>query len=267
MKTLVPALSLAFFASVPAFAIDVTSCPLVIPAGEVGVVQSDFVCGGDESFSIVLERGARLELNGHTITADAGGGPIALVQCKAKCEIAGPGGLDAGIGGGGIWVESRARAFIHDITIDGFALAIAAPRADVRAVNVAMTATHGGIVTARRLELDNVQVTLPGDVGPCIEASNGGKVTGKDVTVTGCDYGVYSTRRMDLTNLTVTDSRIGVFSTGRVLLTDSAVTGSEHYDIYSGGRPILVNTTCDVSQKYNRARFGPDGSWNACPGE
>lgn len=270
MRTLASALVLIFLESVPAFAIDVTSCPLVIPAGETGVVQGDFSCGGGSSanphHSIFLDRGARLDLNGHTITYDSAD-TLGLVYCASKCEITN-GTLQGAVATDyGIWVKQQGRATVRDVVLSNFFIGMTAPKATVVLENVSIDAAFAGVVVAKQIQVDHVDVTLPGDVGPCLEASNGGKIFGNDVTVTGCDYGIYSQRRIELANATVTNSRIGVFSTGRVTLTGSSVTGSEHYDIYSGWRPVLVNTACDVSQRYNRARFAPDGSWNACPGE
>jgi hypothetical protein len=273
MRLLVLGLLLVLSAASPARAIDVVGCPIVIPPGEVGVVQGDFACSGGSSensnFSIVLQKGARLDLNGHTVTFVDSPETIGFINCESKCEVGGPGTLDvATTSGSAIWVEARGRGYIHDIAIAEFHLGIAAPLADLRLTNVSIDATHAGIVTARRVELDHVDVTLPGGGGPCIEASQAaGRVTGNDVTVSGCDHGIYGTRNVSLSNLSVSASGIGIFSAGRVTLSDSVVTGSDYADIYSGRRPNLVNTTCETSLKYSRAHFGPDGSWNACPGE
>ncbi len=273
MRRVIPGLLLVLSAAAPARAIDVVGCPIDIPPGEVGVVQGDVICGGgsagNPNFSILLQKGARLDLNGHTVTYAQGSGTLGLINCESKCEVSGPGTLDvATVAGPALWVEDRGRAYVHDIAMVGFSTGISSPRADLRLVNVSIDATHSGIVAARRVDLENVDVTLPGGGGPCIGATQAAsRVRGNDVTVSGCEYGVYGTRNVDISNLSVSASHIGVFSTGRVHLSDSVVTGSDYVDIYCGRRPDLVNTTCEHSLKYSRAHFAPDGSWNACAGE
>ena len=274
---LLPALLLAISAAAPARALDITGCPAVVPRGEIGVVQADFDCVGSSpdspNFPIVLERGARLDLNGHTITFVQTSLTIAPVTCEAACEVHGPGTLRKGSGAGaGIWTAAGRPASIHDLDISGFHTGIAAPRGRVTLANVAIDSTHMGIVAARRLELAHVLVSLPGGpfgtvggVGECIGATQrGGRVRGDDVTVSGCLHGVYGTRGVEVSALSVSSSYIGVFSAGGVELSDSTVTGSEYADIYSGRRPELTNTSCDTSLRYLVSAALPDGPWGVC---
>jgi hypothetical protein len=276
MRLLAAALLLALSAAVPARALDITACPAVVPPGEVGVIQGDFVCAGGSSenqyFSIVLQRGARLDLNGHTLTYLQDSTTIGPVNCESKCEVNGPGTLTTPGGGAGIWIENRGRASVHDLAITGFHTGISAPAARLTLANTSIDASHFGILAARRVFLDQVDITLAGGpfggvggVGECIGASQtSGRVTGNDVTVSGCFYGVYGTRRVEISGLTVSGSYIGIFSAGSVVLTDATVTGSEYADIYSGRPPELTNSSCDQSVRWLRHIQTAGGPWGVC---
>ena len=263
--------------AVPARALDVTTCGALIAADEVGTVQADFDCvdGPPDNpyFGIVLQRGARLDLNGHVITFRQNATTIAPVYCESSCEVHGPGTLvSSPAGGAGIWANHGRRVSIQDLDISGFTTGIVAPRGRLALTNVSIDATNFGIVAARRLELDHVDVILPGGpfgiagrVGECIGATQpGGRVTGSNVSVTGCQHGVYGTSRVQISALSVSASYIGVFSAGTTELTDSTVTGSEYADLYSGRPPVLVNTTCDHSLQYHRQASAPAGPWGVC---
>ena len=56
----------------PAHAIDVTACGTVVPEGDVGVLQVDLDCGV-LPVGVTLSKGARLDLNGHTLRGGARG--------------------------------------------------------------------------------------------------------------------------------------------------------------------------------------------------
>ena len=77
-----------------AHALDVTSCPLIVPGGETATLQADVDCivgsPGYNAYGIVLGRGARLELNGHTLR-QVGYELVTPVACLGKCEVVGPG--------------------------------------------------------------------------------------------------------------------------------------------------------------------------------
>jgi len=260
----------------PALALDVTACGTVIPVDEVGTVQADFDCveGPPDNpyFGIILQRGARLDLNGHVITYKQTS-TIGPVYCESSCEVGGPGTLVSSPGGGaGIWLANGRRVSIHDLDISGFNTGVVAPRGRLALTGVSIDATQFGIVAARRLELDHVDVLLPGGPfgvpggpGDCIGATqHSGLVTGSNVSVSGCQHGVYGTSRVQVSALSVSASYIGVFSAASIELTDSTVTGSEWTDLYSGRLPLLVNSTCDHSLQYHRRAFAPGDPWGVC---
>ena len=75
--------------AVDASATDYDTCFHVVPSDGVGTLQADLDCSGIEGVvSFVLEDGARLELNGHTIVGNASSGGVV---CRKKCVITGPG--------------------------------------------------------------------------------------------------------------------------------------------------------------------------------
>ena len=70
-----------------AHAMDVTACNQTVPRGVTGNLVSDLDCSLPYgSYAVVLSQGARLELNGFTLSSDADG-----VKCEGTCRISGPG--------------------------------------------------------------------------------------------------------------------------------------------------------------------------------
>jgi len=70
-----------------AHAMDVTACNQTVQRGATGNLVSDLDCSLPYgSYAVVLSQGARLELNGFTLSSDADG-----VKCDGKCRISGPG--------------------------------------------------------------------------------------------------------------------------------------------------------------------------------
>lgn len=277
MRTKLLSLLLILAGTTPAAALDVTGCPFVVPPGEVGVVQNDIDCAEgapDEGFldgryGIMLERGARLDLNGHTVTLLSAPPLEAPIACRSVCEVHGPGTVETSTGEGvGISVRGNRRAKIRDLEVLGFSSGIVASgRAEV--TNVLVDAAISGIA-GRVLDLHGVDVTLPGapfdlPQSGCIEATqSNSRVTGEDVTLSGCWYGVYGTRRVKLSGLTVTGSNVGVFSVGVVDLTSSSVTGSESADLYTARPPRLTSSACDTSLQYLPKLDAPGGTWGVC---
>src|SRR5262245_39694439 len=112
MRQLIAATLIVISVDIPARALDITSCGTAIPADEVGTVQTDFDCvigvPGNPYFGIVLQRGAQLDLNGHTITFVQDSTMIGPVECESSCEVHGPGTLTISTGAGaGVWIASR----------------------------------------------------------------------------------------------------------------------------------------------------------------
>ena len=70
-----------------AHAMDVTASNQTVPRGVTGNLVSDLDCSLPYgSYAVVLSQGARLELNGFTLSSDADG-----VKCEGACRISGPG--------------------------------------------------------------------------------------------------------------------------------------------------------------------------------
>ena len=247
---------------------DVNGCGVAVPARTVATVQSDFTCtvtdasGPLGANGIVLGPGATLNLNGHTVTLVQGSFQATVVKCLGHCTVGGPGTLTSAAAGTGTAIDAvTSRLQLHDVTVSGMGGGIYAIAADVRATNVSIQAGFWGVVGARRVTANNVDVALTGgaDAEECISATKGdGKIDGTNVTVSGCWYGV-SSFRATLVGLTVTNSHIGAYVGGKLQLRDSSVTGSAIVDLSSSMKPKLVNTTCGTS-----SHVTTDQTWHVC---
>jgi hypothetical protein len=235
----------------PAATVDVTSCPVVVPAGAVGVVQGDLDClAGDDFGYVVLGRGAALELNGHTLTYHQGSVPLALVHCESSCTIRGPGALASADGGyASVVVADGSSAVIEDVSIGGMVHAIIAieGRVKIRRSNIA--GQQWGVGGVKKAVLEEVTVSVTDAGGYCIGgAEPRSSIIGTDVTLTSCHYGIQAWRRVKMTRLTAAGQPgIAVHSQRRLVLIDSSVTGSGIVDLLSARPPVLVNTACDTS--------------------
>jgi hypothetical protein len=183
-----------------------------------------------------------------------------VVHCASRCSV--NNGRITGGGGLAIGLDSRGRLAATDLTIDNVVTGIEVAYGKVFLTNVSIQAGHFGIYPISRAVLDHVTVTLT-DAQPsdCIGASQrSAGVSGNDVTVSGCGYGVLGDRKVAITRLTATGSTFGVAGK-RVVLKDSTVTGNAIADIVSQKPPKLTNTACDHSAVYNGS--GAD-DWNVC---
>ena len=234
-----------------AAAVDITSCQVRVPRGEVGVLQTDVSCafaqeGGPWS-AITLERNAVLDLNGVTLdhysTALVSG-----VFCEGRCEVRGPGRLVSSNLNAGITSSGRGPLTVSNVELSGQITGIAAPRAKTTLTNVSIQVLLEG-VAIQRLLVDGVDITVDATGRGCIAMSNASAwVRGTDLTLSGCDVGIGTQGSVDLTNLAATGLRTaGVFLTHKKLrLVDSTVTGSP-IDLISRKAPVLSNTACDTS--------------------
>jgi hypothetical protein len=142
--------------------------------------------------------------------------------------------------------------------------AVVAPKADVRADNVDITARDGGIVGARNISVDFADISGLGSNTLCLDApTTRARAHAKDSNLSNCGTGVNGTDGVDLDGVTITSSVIGARSlNGRVTLTDSDVTGSSQADLMSQAKPTLDNSTCDTSVRIKRKK--PAGTWGVC---
>lgn len=68
-------------------AVDVTFCGQTLPVGATGELVTDLDCSlAYGSYAVVLSKGAKLRLNGFTLSSSANG-----VHCLGRCKVFGPG--------------------------------------------------------------------------------------------------------------------------------------------------------------------------------
>ena len=140
-----------------------TPCGVEVPPGETATLEEDVVCSVNapivgSSGSILLRRGARLELNGHTIRL-TGTEQLSPIYCEDRCTVVGPGRLTSDLVGGGIVSFAPGRIVVQDVTIDALIGGVYAYRARVDLTNVDMNVKIYGI-HARRISVNNVGVNV-----------------------------------------------------------------------------------------------------------
>src|SRR5215813_15462375 len=156
-----------------AAAMDITTCRQFVPAGVVAVLQADLVCGPSAQWpfspqGVVLNSGATVSLNGHSITGDGTG---VGVDCEPQggirsrrnaCRVVGPGvisGFELGIGVVG-------HVAVEGVIVRGNRYGISVAkccRLDVADVVAEDNATAG--VYARRLSGSGLRANRNGEVG------------------------------------------------------------------------------------------------------
>jgi hypothetical protein len=275
--------SLVLLNTLPAAAVDVTSCGAVVPAGQIGVLMADLDCTGSPSTvpNVELQRGATLDMNGHSLSRQDDGGEAAIaILCPARgrCTITGPGTIF-----GHVYVSSGGNQILRDITAHDVEAGIlayihgAVPTrfGKLHLTNVIVSgATYGGVV-ANRIKAENLQVTgaqegwgIQGGVrGTNIVASAnvGGGIVGKRIRIDG----------LVATNNGVPGSPLGggVYApSGSVRLLNSTVTGNHFnygevdwpFDIIAH-RAVLTNTTCGHS--VHDGKGGISGTLGVCAGD
>jgi len=235
----------------PAASVDVTTCPVLVPAGTTGVVQSDLDCTDTSGFAyVVLERGAVLDLNGHTLIYHQAPAPLALVRCESSCTIRGPGTLGAAdLGYASVVVADGSSAVIEDVAIGGMVHAVIAQQGRVKIRRSSLAGQQWGVAGVKKAVLEEVTVSVTDPGGYCVGgAEPRSSIIGSDVTLASCHYGIQAWRRVKITGLTAAGQPgIAVHSRRRLVLIDSSVTGSGIVDLLSGRPPVLVNTACDTS--------------------
>lgn len=237
---------------VRAASIDVSACPALVPANTVGVLQADLDCTAPTSNKyVVLERGATLDLNGHSLTFHSAASALSLVYCTSRCTVQGPGTLAAADAGyASISIATNGRATIRNVDISGMYSGVQGLNAKVKIEDSTIDAVQWGIATVSKADVSNVTIatSIPG--GYCIGATDesGSVVKGHDVMLTSCTDGVWASGRVKLSRLTaVGHASIAVYSGRSLVLKDSTVTGAGYVDVLSPRRPTLVRTTCDRS--------------------
>lgn len=246
---------------------DVTTCGQTIPDGDTGILQNDLVCAaGTQTVRVGSE--AKLELNGHSITA-LGSGSVVDVHSVGGHTVRGPGQLinitvACGVGFDytrkllveGVDIVSTSYAAIDCLDQDGHG----DNRLTVRDVDITGDSTFG--ILGRRVKATNVTIE-----GSDLIALLARRLKGRDVTIIGnagtaivSDAGY--ARSVTLVGSDIRDNAGGIIAE-TIRLRSTTVTGNgapEGYDLKSLRRPILRGTsTCERS--LNVPAGGP---WGVC---
>lgn len=295
--------------------VPISSCDVVVPAKQVGILQNDLDCpdvGGycpectknhctmgascqtnadcpnlvcNDIPAVLLEQGARLDMNGHSLSAP--GRPA--VQC-------------------GLFVDTKSCGVFSSVDhgeIKDSLYGIFAGRAVVDVRDIELQNCSFGVATVGKLRLTNVSAEGSNNVGFAgkdidavnASANNGvgfgfaagverigsagrhsgpfGRFHGTDITANGNGQaGVFSAKTFKVVDLTATGNgfSLGGPQSGGIVglkggtLKDSTVTGNANgpahdpLDVFTAKPPHLVDTTCGTSGRY------PDKtvSWGVC---
>jgi len=240
-----------------AAAMDISSCNVTVPPGEVGVIQTDLSCMG--AFVVALERGATLDLNGHLISLDVNpASSQAVVQCNTRrCAVAGPGSLRCHQGPGnystGVGMPKGGRLDVTDTNIlfcDQGIWDMGSPGAKTRVYATdlrVLYSTYNGI-EAEKLVATNLETHDNGFSGLAVEQVRG---TNLVVNYNGDDGGHSGITSFGgvvrVTGLVAKgNARHGV-EAKKVILDSSTVTDNDVVDIVSVRFPRLINVVCGTS--------------------
>ncbi len=240
-----------------ASALDIATCDVTVPRGEVGVLVADLNCGPsyeDDSYAVWLENGATLDLAGHTIT-----GPQFAVYCVRKCTVVGPGTLTGafyGIWGG----TAAARVKASDVTIASNLGGMAISRATLS--NVTLTDNVVGLDVSK-IDAENLTVTAcHGDYTLEVDA---GKIDGLTLTGNVAAQALVlmegGSLRLSNASFSGNTAPVGILGlSGNLRLFDSVVEGQQT-DLFTARRPRLTNSTCGTSARYGDPPHLP---WSVC---
>lgn len=250
------ALSLSFVLAAPSFAappvVEVTTCGQIV-SGRNAVLTADLVCStGAGSFGVQLRSGAKLDLQGHTIT----GGSVGVACGTMLC-------VDSWCGP----TKRSGSCQVSNGTITGAEYAIGARQIVVR--DMTFVDNHGGdILAVHKADIHGSQFQ-----GTPSSVQGDKRVRLFDSTLDG-GY-VNSAKRVELHATTITNaSTFGV--QGRdIRLFGSSVTGSlDHLgcgtefdcaDLLSDTPPLVdATSTCERSRRTRRGPTAPLESWGVC---
>jgi len=279
-------IGLGLLLAVPAQAVDITACGQLVPAGDVGVLQDDLDCGGDEAAGrclepaavacaenpactdtgcggIVLRADATLQMNGHTVANGT-------VSCPLKsCSIIGPGVIAGGYG-----LDSTGTGTLTvsgGLDVHGGEIGIAAytGHAVLQDVTVSDVENNWGIIGFRKLLLTNVTAN-DCEIGILAYGPlKGSNITANDNTRAG----IVAVRSVKVTGLMATGNGATPEGTGGVQaakglvrLVDSVVTGNffqgtTPLDLNTARRPRLIDSTCEHSGLRGTAT---GSAWGVC---
>ena len=254
-------LVLGFFLLLPAIAAatDVTTCGQEVAPGDIGVLVADLDCSAatDVLAAVLIRDRATLELNGHTVTAPAGADGVVTDQSHHGA-IKGPGTIRGGLTN---VMSGYGTLSLSDVTLEGASEgAVQSQPGSLVVTNVSVTSLGFG-VSARKIVASHLTVaTVQHD---CIL---GNILRGSDITVSGCATGVSLSGSARVTRLDARDNVTVGITARAVRLEDSVVTGNRFLgaplDILTRRRPLLVNTSCDVSKQLVDGQIG--ATWGVC---
>lgn len=230
-------------------AVDVTACGQVVPSGQTGDLVADLDCPIDlpsgslqELSAIYLEPGARLRLNGFTLSGTKFG-----VGCGSRCTIEGPGTIrELPVG-----ILSYGATRVENVVFEennGHAIHLYGGKT-LRATNVTILDADGLVaIVAHRVKAENVTIERCWYGIITISA-----LVATDLTIRDCGQRAIGAGSVRATSLTVVDNAGKGIIAGRIVLTDSVVTGNDTLDsgvdLQSDRRPKLTNTTCERSRQ------------------
>jgi hypothetical protein len=270
-RTAMAALAVGLMSRV-AQAVDITTCGQMVPANQVGTLVANLDCSGAPtgSAAVSLSNRSRLEMGVHSITTPPGGLGIACTQ--VRCAVTGSGAiltppLDPGVG---IYAV-RNVTVSGGIEIHGLRVGILANEGRVKASDVALSNNQDAVI-AKKVKGTNVFIRDSDRVG--IMAARG--VRGTHFEIRDSGWAAIQTRSFKLTELIATTNGLASTSVGGAiiaprggilidsLLSANALNGVPA-DIVTGRRPILINTSCNVSVRL--IDDSPSGSWGVCSGD
>lgn len=271
---LVAAVALLLSTSV-SHAFDVSTCGLVVPAGEVGHLVGDLSCPGTVEAGVTLEKGASLSLDGHSLLGD-GGGRFG-VACVGRCTVTGPG--EVGFFDSCLIAFTNGKLTVRDLDVHHCTRGINAYKVlaiDVDAHHHAewafivgydmkgrgVTADDNGLhgVYGRKVVLEDSAMRRNGSHAVSVDISfRGTNVTFED----NVGAGVIGDK-IKASGLNATGNGAGgvLASPSSLALRDSTLVGNAGFDVGSERPPRLKDTTCDKSFKAPGAVGGP--SWGVC---
>jgi hypothetical protein len=227
-----------------AHATDITTCHQNISSGDVATLQVDLSCDSS-SPNVNLRAGARLELNGHSISGGYLG--VGVDPGTRRTVIEGPGEIFGATGAGPIYgcgISTQSKTVVRNVHVHDNACGIVA----VYAFSLRLQD-----VTVSNNSADGVTYAIPVKTG---------RVHAERVTVTGNGgNGIVANRGLVLIDATVTGNGVaGAVANTKISTHSSTLTGNgPGGDVASFLKPHLVDTTCEHSVDRNTA-----GTWGVC---
>lgn len=207
--------SLACFAGTYAEAalpIPVLGCGQVVPAGQTGVLGTNLTCPWVNG-SIILEKGATLQLDGHSV-----GGAEYSVLCKGSCRVEGPGTIS----GSAVGVDGGAGLLrVSDVTFRTLNHGILGKERSAIVERSTFDAVNIGIAQVQTLRVSDSEFS------PFFHSILAKRVVAESIVVTGGLTGIHAG------SVTLINSSL-----------DTTGDGEGETDLRTSRRPRLIGSTC-----------------------